>query len=96
MFTLHPNFPNPFNAGTQIRYELPVASHIQLTIYDVLGRQIRTLNNLDQAAGYYETQWDALSDAGEQSHSGIFFIVMNARSEHGQEFRRVFKMLLIR
>ncbi|MEE9464854.1 MAG: cohesin domain-containing protein, partial [Candidatus Neomarinimicrobiota bacterium] len=58
-FALMQNFPNPFNATTSIRYYLPHASALQLTIYDVSGRLQKTLLDGYQSAGYHEIIWEA-------------------------------------
>ncbi|NBB86893.1 MAG: T9SS type A sorting domain-containing protein [Bacteroidetes bacterium] len=57
--TLHSNFPNPFHGRTTIRYELPQAAHIQLDVYDMLGRRIRTLVDARQRAGRQQVQFNA-------------------------------------
>src|SRR4030042_1154547 len=58
-FALGQNFPNPFNPSTTINYELPRASHVTLTVYDVLGREVATLVNEVTQPGAYSVQWDA-------------------------------------
>ncbi len=67
-FELAQNYPNPFNARTTIGYGLPTASHISLTIYDILGQKITTLVDAYQPAGEYQINWDAASQS-----SGIYF-----------------------
>jgi hypothetical protein len=56
---LSQNFPNPFNPSTTIRFELPEDMHITLKIYDVLGKEIRTIVNEYRQRGYYEEKIDA-------------------------------------
>ena len=53
VFALHQNYPNPFNPTTQIRYDLPEEQNVTIAIYDVMGRNIRTLMNVNQTAGYH-------------------------------------------
>ncbi|NGP90105.1 T9SS type A sorting domain-containing protein [Fodinibius halophilus] len=56
---LKQNYPNPFNPSTVIRYGVPKQTEVQLNIYDVLGRKIRTLVNTQKSAGRYEASFDA-------------------------------------
>ncbi|WP_340106229.1 T9SS type A sorting domain-containing protein [Rhodohalobacter sp. 8-1] len=58
-FKLQHAYPNPFNPSTQISYELPEASHVKLTVYNMLGQQVRVLVNTRQKAGHYETTFQA-------------------------------------
>ena len=51
VFTLHQNYPNPFNPNTQIQYALPTDANVSIAIYDLMGRQIRTLVNQQISAG---------------------------------------------
>ncbi|MCK4271586.1 T9SS type A sorting domain-containing protein, partial [bacterium] len=72
---LMPNYPNPFNASTVIGYQLPVSGHVTLTIYDVLGRKVRTLLNAHREAGNYTARWDSKDDRGGELKSGVYFCV---------------------
>jgi predicted outer membrane repeat protein len=68
------NFPNPFNPGTTIQYDLPSpGGHVSLIIYDVLGRAVRTLVDSEIKAGRYEAYWDGKDNAGRVAPSGIYF-----------------------
>lgn len=67
-FYLHQNYPNPFNAGTIIAYEIPRTSHVRLTIYDLLGREVATLVNEQQTTGTHRVAW-----RGEGIASGLYF-----------------------
>ena len=58
-FALAQNYPNPFNPSTTISYALPADAHVTLKVYDVLGREVRTLVNDDSKAGTYEARFDA-------------------------------------
>jgi hypothetical protein len=72
-FRLEQNYPNPFNPSTVIRYALPLASNVQLELYDVVGRSVSVLINGDQPAGYhtYTLRADRLA-------SGVYFYRLRA------------------
>jgi hypothetical protein len=72
-FGLYQNYPNPFNPITTIRYDLPEQTSVYITIYDLLGRQIITLVNETQEAGYKSIIWDASGIS-----SGIYIYRINA------------------
>jgi len=72
-YALYQNYPNPFNPATTIRFELPEADEVQLTVYDILGREIETLVDGYKDAGYYE----AVFDAGQLS-SGVYLYQLRA------------------
>ncbi len=77
-FQLDSAFPNPFNPRTTIRYHLNAAAYVTLTIYDVLGRKIKTLVAQRQMAGEYMVKWDGLDQAGALCPGGIYFAVLEA------------------
>lgn len=85
-FGLSQNFPNPFNPITEIRYQLPEASYVLLTIYDVLGQEVRVLVDGLVEAGHRSAVWDAKDAA-----SGIYFLRMQTGN-----FVEIRKMALIR
>lgn len=58
-FDLEQNYPNPFNPSTTIRFALPQAEHVRLTVYDVAGRQVATVANQRYRAGRHAVTWDA-------------------------------------
>ena len=77
-FSLNQNYPNPFNPQTVIRYEIAESGHVDLAIYDVTGRRVRTLVAGTREAGYHETSWDGLSDSGDPASSGVYFYRMSS------------------
>lgn len=69
------NFPNPFNPSTVISYQLPFNAMVTVKIYDMLGREVRTLVNANQESGTYSVSFNASNLA-----SGIYFYVLRAGS----------------
>ena len=74
-FQLHENYPNPFNPSTTIRYELPKASIVRLSVYDILGREVSVLVNERKNAGAYQVKFDAAGLA-----SGLYLYRLTAGS----------------
>lgn len=80
-FALWPCFPNPFNASTVIRYDLPSPAFVRVEIYNALGQKIKTLVNANASAGEHRMQWDATNDAGQPAPSGVYLIQLQAGKE---------------
>ena len=72
-FILYHNYPNPFNAGTIIRFGAPQAVDVELDIYNVLGQKVRTLYKGTAAQGMNQFSWDGTDDGANQVVSGIYF-----------------------
>ena len=90
-FALEQNFPNPFNPFTTLRYDLPEDSFVNITIYDMMGRQVKTLINGLQTPGYKTVQWDATNDKNRPVSAGLYLYTIQAG-----EFRQVRKMVLLK
>ena len=69
---LDPNFPNPFNAHTQIPYRLATPGPVQLVVYNLLGQPVRTLVDQVQPAGWYQASWDARDQRGVAVSAGVY------------------------
>ena len=67
-YNLYPNYPNPFNPSTQIRFDLPLSSFVKILIYNVLGKEVNTLVNEELKAGKYSVDWFAANYS-----SGVYF-----------------------
>jgi len=72
-FKLAPNYPNPFNASTTIRYTIPKAGKVVLAVYNILGQEISTLVSQYQPLGDYTIRWDA-----SNVNSGVYFYTLKA------------------
>jgi serine protease len=77
-YSLDQNYPNPFNATTLIRFAIPREGHVDLAIYDLLGRHINSLNSGNLQAGYHEIVWNGTDESGMPAASGIYFYKLNA------------------
>ena len=77
-FAVHPAFPNPFNPTATLRYDLPENSLVNVTVYDMLGRQVKTLVNQTQDAGYRSVIWNATKDYGKPVSAGIYLYQIQA------------------
>jgi hypothetical protein len=77
-FSLSPNYPNPFNSSTIIRYSLPAKIQADLIITDILGREVRRLPITGQSA---EITWDGLNSGGDPVSSGVYFYAIAGRPE---------------
>ena len=91
VFALHQNYPNPFNPITTLRYDLPEHSYVNVTVYDMLGREIRTLVNTTQDAGFKSVIWDATNDYGKPVSAGVYLYKIQAG-----EFVQTKKMVLLK
>jgi len=90
-FKLFSPYPNPFNPVTTLRYDLPEHSYVNVTIYDMLGREIKTLVNTIQDAGFKSVIWDATNDHGKPVSAGVYLYQIQAG-----EFVQTKKMVLLK
>ena len=77
-FALNQNYPNPFNPSTQIQYALPEETRVVISIYDIMGRKVRTLVNDVQDAGYRSVMWNATNDMGRLVSAGVYIYSIQA------------------
>jgi len=94
-FSLYQNFPNPFNPSTTIRYQLPSAGKVQLTIFNILGEKVQTLVNENQNAGYYNCIWD-VSESNNSIASGIYFAQLLVKGDDGNRYIDHKKIILLK
>ena len=90
-FSLSQNHPTPFNAKTVIRYYLPKACDVTLSIYNIIGQKVGTLVNEHESRGSKMISWDSKNDGGVEVASGVYFYRIEA-----ENFVRVKKMALIK
>jgi hypothetical protein len=85
-YKLLQNYPNPFNPSTTINFQIPILSHITLSVYDILGREIAVILNENKNAGFYKIKWD-----GTKYPTGIYFYRLQT-----ERFTKTKKMVLMR
>jgi flagellar hook assembly protein FlgD len=85
-YALEQNYPNPFNPSTTIKFSLPQASDVKLTIYNALGQKVAELVNSTLGAGSHSFEWNASNVA-----SGMYFYELNTSN-----FSSVKKMMLLK
>jgi hypothetical protein len=90
-FKLYPSHPNPFNPYTHIRFSLQTDSYVSITIYDLMGRQIRSLVNQQISAGYHTALWNSINNLGSPVSAGVYIYSIQA----GQ-FVQTRKMVLLK
>ena len=90
-FILYPNYPNPFNPVTTIRYDLPKESLVDITVYDMLGNVVYNLVNTNQSSGYKSVQWNATNNLGEPVSAGVYLYKIQA-----ENFVDTKKMILLK
>ncbi|MGB9561486.1 MAG: T9SS type A sorting domain-containing protein, partial [bacterium] len=84
-------YPNPFNTTLNIRYTIPKASDVEISLYNMMGENVRTLVRAHADAGSYMIVWDCKDDSGKPVGTSIYFI----RFRVGNEVK-VFRSVLIR
>ena len=85
------NYPNPFNPLTNIQYQMPKESYVNINIYDLKGKKIRNLLNNNQPGGYYSIVWDAKNDVGKPVSAGMYLYELKV-----SDYRQIKKMILLK
>jgi len=86
-YILYPNFPNPFNGRTDIRYELANLCRVRLAIYDTWGRLVRSLVDGLQPAGFHHVSWNGDDDAGRKVSSGLY--IYRLKADHSIQAKKM-------
>jgi hypothetical protein len=91
VYSIGPNFPNPFNPTTRVNFGLPERAHARLVIYDIRGAQVKTLVDRVMAPGRYSEVWNGVNDRGIRVASGVYFYRFTAGP-----FEKTQKMVLLK
>jgi hypothetical protein len=95
-FGLNQNYPNPFNPTTKMTFSIPLKSNVDITVFNILGQKVKSLVSENIAVGNYSVVWDGTQESGVMAASGIYFVKMNAVSEHGETYTQTLKAVLMK
>jgi len=95
-FALSQNYPNPFNPTTEIKFSIPRAAHVQLSVYNILGELVATLADGELVPGNYRVSWNGTTQNGTPASSGIYFYRLVASVNGSNEFAITKKMMLLK
>ena len=90
-YSLGEAFPNPFNPATTISYEIPNSEFVSIDIYNLMGRHIKSLVNMNQNPGYKTIEWNATNNSNQPVSAGMYIYTIQAG-----EFLATKKMLLLK
>lgn len=90
-YSVEQNYPNPFNPVTTILYSLPIAEHVNIVVYDNLGRQVKTLFNGMQQAGPWEVQWNGTDESDKTVANGLYYYTVTTPN-----FKTSKRMMLVK
>lgn len=94
-FRLEQNYPNPFNPTTTIRFALPAAGEVSLSIYNLAGQLVRQLARGEFGKGEHSFMWEAQDDRGRPMPSGVYVYRLTARTGNGQYATATKKLMLL-
>ena len=94
-YSLQNNFPNPFNPSTVIRFTLPVTSNVTLSIYNMMGQEVKTFEAIG-VDGTQQFTWDGTNMNNEHVSSGIYIYRIQAVGNDGRSFTKSAKMTLLK
>jgi hypothetical protein len=95
-YRLTQNYPNPFNPTTTISFSVPEESRVKLAVFDMLGREIKSLTEDVRSAGTYNVLWDGKNAEGLVMESGVYFYRMTATTGSGKMTTETQRMILMK
>lgn len=94
-FNLEQNKPNPFKGNTEIQFALPIASSVDIGVYNVAGQKVAALASGSYPAGYHSIRWNGKDGQGRMLSNGVYFYRLEARGQNGQGRLSQTKRLII-
>ena len=70
---LHENYPNPFNPRTTIKFDLKDPGRVELSVFDIAGRRVKSLVSESMAAGHHDVVWEGKDSLGREASAGVYF-----------------------
>ena len=92
---LEPNYPNPFNPSTTLQFSLREAAHIELSVYDLHGREVANIAGGEWAPGFHSATWNGIDDKGQSVASGVYFARLSIQGKSNSEII-VQRMMLLK
>ena len=80
-FNLYQNYPNPFNPSTAIPFSVPLNQDVRLNIYDLLGKEVLTVNFNKLSMGHHTFKWDGKNQLGNLVGAGVYFYRLENNSK---------------
>jgi hypothetical protein len=90
-FRFFPTWPNPVRSSSRVAFDLPRATRVVLSVFDVSGRVVRRWDLGSLAAGHQERAWDAVDDDGRRLSSGVYFLRLETDRDRG-----IHKVIVVR
>ena len=90
-FALHQAYPNPYNPVTTIQFDLPEDSDVRLTIFNLMGKEIKNIVSGELPMGFHSVLWDATNSFGKSVSAGVYLYQI-----HAGEFVQTKKMVLLK
>ena len=90
-FALGQNYPNPFNPTTRLKIAVPQTARVEIVVFDILGRKVKTLVNDETPAGYHIIEWNGTNDQNLPVGTGVYFVRMVS-----EKFNAVRKIMMMK
>ena len=88
-FAVHQNYPNPFNPSTTLQVDLTEEANLSIIVYDIVGREVRTLIQNRHAAGIHSIRWDGKDNLGHDAATGTYFFFVNT-GKHQEVIKAIY------